>query len=86
MKFDKMPSADAREKDPKAVLDAIRRLEFAGADVRRPKRNRYQLKLSPDLNYYPTIGRIVRDGEDALEACGLDAVIELLRREGLISQ
>jgi hypothetical protein len=86
MKFEKMPFAEPRERDGKAMLDALHRLTELGADVRRPKGNGHQLKVSPDLSYYPTTGRIVRDSEDALDETGLGPLIDLLRREGWITQ
>jgi hypothetical protein len=85
MRYDKMPRAEPREGDHPAIAEAIATLERAGADTRRPANNSYQLKVSPDLNYYPAKGTIYRDGAPSpLPDRGLEALIRLLHEEGLI--
>jgi hypothetical protein len=87
MRYDKMPRAEPCEGDHPAVAQAIATLERAGADPRRPPNNSFQLKVSPDLNYYAAKGTIYRDGAPTpLPDRGLDALIRLLRDEGLIPQ
>jgi hypothetical protein len=85
MRYDKMPRAEPRDGDPPVIAQTIATLERAGADPRRPPNNSYQLKVSPDLNYYPAKGTIYRDGAPSpLPDRGLEALIQLLRDEGLI--
>jgi hypothetical protein len=80
-----MPRATRRDGDHPAMAHAIATLERAGADPRRPSNNFYQLKVSPDLNYYPAKGTIYRDGAPSpLPDRGLDALTMLLRNEGVI--
>lgn len=87
MHYDKMSRAEPREGDHPAIAQAIATLERAGAEPRRPANNSYQLKVSPDLNYYPAKGTIYRDGAPSpLPDRGLEALIQLLRNEGLIRQ
>jgi hypothetical protein len=86
MKFDKMPFAEVRPKDCKAVVEALDILIGFGVEVRRSPKNAFQLKLSEDLSYYPTTGRIFRDGDDsALERTGIEALLGLLMTEGVIN-
>lgn len=85
MRYDKMPRATPRDGDHPAMPHAIATLESAGADARRPPNNPYQLKVSPDLIYFPGKGTIYRDGAPAaLPDRGLDALIKLLKDEGVI--
>lgn len=86
MKFARMPKAEAREGDGPEMRQAIGRLERATVDVRRPPNNRHQLKVSADLSYYPTTGRITPDGEPALPQTGLDALIDMLIEQGLATR
>jgi hypothetical protein len=64
------------------MREAIERLLEAGVDVRRPPDQGYQLKVTPRLSYYPHTGRIVFDGEPALEERGIEALLKLLAESG----
>jgi hypothetical protein len=83
VKFHRMPEAAVRGGDDPEMREAIDRLQRAFVDVRRPINNRHQLKVSANLSYYPTTGRITPDGEPALPQTGLDALIDLLIEQGL---
>lgn len=83
MKFDRMPEAEVRAGDGPEMQHAIDRLQRAFVDVRRPLNNRHQLKVSANLSYYSTTGRITPDGEPALPQTGLDALIDMLIEQGL---
>ena len=78
MKYYDMPTAEQREGDSIKMVEAISRLRRIGADARRPANNPYQMKVRPDLSYYPTTGRIVADGAHSCARRGLNALIELL--------
>lgn len=87
MKFDKMPVAEVREGDTKPMKDAILALDALGVDVRRPKGSPHQIKVMPTLSYYPTTGLVLDDGSNgAREERGIESLIGLLRREGLIAK
>jgi hypothetical protein len=77
MKYARMKRAEPR-KDDECVVEAITTLLNAGVDVRRPLDKGFQLKVAPTLSYYPHHGRIVFDGEPALEERGLDELLKLL--------
>ena len=78
MKYDDMPTAAQREGDSMKMVEAILRLRRIGVDARRPANNPHQIKVRPDLSYYPTTGRIVADGAHSCAQRGLNALIELL--------
>ena len=84
MKFSKMPLAEARAGDDLAVETAIARLREAGVEPRRPINNAYQLKVTPNISYYPTTGKVVVDATPALDIRGVDALIGMLIEQGLI--
>jgi hypothetical protein len=61
------------------MVAAIERLIVEGIDVRRPEGARFQLKLA----YYPTTGKIFRDGAPAaFREKGVDAFLPMLREHG----
>ena len=78
MRFEDMPLAAARENDALSMIRAIDQLLIAGIDARRPVGNPHQIKVTPDLSFYPTSGRLVVDGRPALPQRGIGALIELL--------
>ena len=79
-----MKTAEARLNDTPEMIEAITVLTSAGVDVRRPPDHGFQLKVSPELSYYPTTKRIVFDGKPAEEEKGLDTLIKLLRTKNII--
>ncbi|MEG8041725.1 hypothetical protein QP164_02595 [Sphingomonas sp. LR59] len=81
MRFEDMPMAAARENDSPSMIRAIERLLMAGAEARRPIGNPHQIKVTPDLSFYPTTGRMLFDGGPAQPERGVDALIELLARQ-----
>jgi hypothetical protein len=78
MKYVRMKRAEARKGDDPCVIDAIQALLNADVDVRRPPDKGFHLKVTPSLSYYPHTGRIVFDGEPALEERGVEALLKLL--------
>jgi len=80
MKFDDMPVAEARASDGLAMVRSIARLKELGFDVRRPSGNPHQIKITPDLSFYPTTGKIVFDARPALKERGLAALLAFLGR------
>lgn len=83
MKYEKMPIAEVREGDGPAMRLAIADLMRAGADVRRPANNAYQLKLTADTSYYPSKGTILCDGGGSiLPVRGIEALLSRLRESG----
>jgi hypothetical protein len=78
MRFEDMPMAAARKNDGLSMIRAIEQLLIAGIDARRPVGNPHQIKVTPDLSFYPTSGRLVVDGRPALPQRGIGALIELL--------
>lgn len=85
MRYKHMPAAEPRSDDDPVFLTAITKLVDAGAKPRRPPKNDSQIKVTEDLNYYPTTGRIVPDGKRSLYISGIDALIGYLRENGLLS-
>lgn len=81
MRFEKMELAAPRQNDPPAMREAIMTLKEQGYDVRRP--NVHQLKVTPDLSYYPNNGKILVDGQSVRPERGLEALLRLLRDQGL---
>lgn len=77
MRFDKMKTAAPSENDPPAMREAIRVLLDEAYDVRRP--NPHQLKVTPEVSYYPSNGKILVDGQSVHAERGLDALLRLLR-------
>ena len=57
-KFDRMPFAVSRPGDSPEMILAIRALEVANVEIRRPENNPYQLKASPTVSFYPSKGTI----------------------------
>lgn len=81
MRFDQMPHAAPRDGDKPAFLEALDKLLAAGANARRPTNNDHQIKVTPDLNYYPNTGTIFYDGERRpLPVRGIGALISHLAR------
>ena len=78
-KFDRMPFAVSRPGDSPEMILAIRALEVANVEIRRPKNNPYQLKASPTVSFYPSKGTIYVDGDPAPLSCrGVDALLNYL--------
>ena len=78
--FLKLPFADHREGDDKAMTQAINFFSLHCSDARRPENNTFQLKLSSAVSYYPRNGRIhVDGGAKGREERGLQAVLALLK-------
>ena len=78
-KFDRLPIARPEPNDIKEMREAIERL--APFEPRRP--TAHQLKVTPTISYYPGKGTIFRDGTSAaLPARGIDALVDLLRKDG----
>lgn len=78
-KFDKMPFAVSRPGDSPEMLLAIRALDDANIEIRRPENNPYQLKASPTVSYYPSKGTIYVDGDPApLSSRGVEALVNYL--------
>jgi hypothetical protein len=78
MRFEDMPDAEVRAGDGNAMRRAIVRLRELGIDARRPAGNPHQIKVAPNLSYYPTSGKIVLDATPAFKAKGIDALLKLL--------
>ena len=79
MKFDNMPTAQAKPSDALAMVAAIDRLISEGINVRRPIGSTFQLKLPDGLSYYPTTGKIYRDSAPAAyQQTGLAALLAVL--------
>jgi len=80
MRFENMPVAAIHPCDGPAMVAAIDRLFVEGVDVRRPEGAPFQLKLPFGFNYYPTTGKIFRDGAlAAFRPKGIDALLLMLR-------
>jgi hypothetical protein len=75
-----MPPASHQPGDSPKTTEAIDRFILEGIDARRP--NPHQIKVTPDLSFYPDKGTILPDGGCKLEIRGLDALIEYLRETG----
>jgi len=83
MRFENMPVAAIQPCDGPAIVAAIDRLFVEGVDVRRPEGAPFQLKLPLGFNYYPTTGKIFRDGAPAaFRQKGIDALLLMLREHG----
>ena len=79
MRYHDMPRATPRPDDLPAVVRDIAALTAAGVDVRRPAKNPYQLKVSPTVSYYPTTGKILKDGDREPSAVrGIEALLTFL--------
>ena len=79
MRYHDMPSATPRPNDLPAVVRDIAALAAAGVDVRRPAKNPYQLKVSPTVSYYPSSGKILKDGDrEALATRGVEGLLAFL--------
>lgn len=79
MRFEKMNVAVPRDDDTPAMSEAISVLLAEGYDVRRP--NPHQLKVTPNVSFYPSNGKILIDGQSVHVDRGLDALCRLLRPE-----
>ena len=79
MRYSRMTPATPRPDDTPAFLHALDELMLAGADARRPVGNNHQIKVTPNLSFYPGTGAIFRDGDRGpLPVRGLNALIEYL--------
>ena len=67
--------------DSPKMRAALDRLLVEGVEARRPANNN-QIKVTPDLSYYPDKGTILPDRGCKLQIRGLDALIEHLRETG----
>ena len=86
MRYHRMPPASPRTDDKPIFLDALDKLLLAGADARRPPNNNDQIKVTATLNFYPSTGTILRDGDRSpLPFRGVDALIEHLREIGALT-
>ena len=78
MKFEKLESAEPRDGDVPAMIEAIEELLAVGVDLRRPANN-YQLKVAPEISYYPSKQTIFVDGEKGVRPeRGIEALLDLL--------
>jgi hypothetical protein len=67
------------------MIKALATFMSLDIDARRPPKNRYQVKVSDDVCFYPDTGRIVRDGGAPMPVSGIDALIKFLRDDGQLS-
>ncbi len=82
MRFLKMNKAEARDGDSPEMIAAIEALHARGYEPRRPANNNYQIKVNPNLSYYPGTGTTLTDGASSpLSERGLDALLKLLERQ-----
>jgi hypothetical protein len=86
MRYDKMPTAEARAGDSAIFISAIEALLKAGANPRRPPNNSHQIKVTSNVSFYPNTGTILVDGASgALPIRGVQALIEYLHQNGVIA-
>jgi hypothetical protein len=83
MRYEDMPAAELRPGDGKAMERAIEQLRTAGIAARRPAGNPHQIKVTHELSFYPTSGKIVPDGKQSWAKRGVQALIEHLGTSGI---
>jgi hypothetical protein len=64
---------------------ALDRFILEGIDARRPAGSQHQIKVTPDLSFYPDKGTILPDRGCKLEIRGIDELIDYLRENGQLS-
>lgn len=81
MKFQFMPEATIDSDDPEEMREAIRLLDEAGINVKKP--SPCQLKLDERTSYYPRSGTLLEDGKRAHPQRGIAVLRAWIRKQSL---